>query len=89
MQPPSCGCVLKQIKLRDAKYCALRAAAFVRLCVETQKTITSGQISRAAAFVRLCVETASKKKPVRNALAAAFVRLCVETCVCVCIITSD
>ena len=56
-QPPLGGCVLKQFAL-GAKVKALQAAAFRRLCVETDETpLLSAQIEPAA-FRRLCVETA-------------------------------
>ena len=35
-----------------------QAAAFVRLCVETQRGVLRRAFAPAAAFVRLCVETA-------------------------------
>ena len=78
-QPPSGGCVLKQVTVMGVKKFN-GPAAFGRLCVET------GAIRRffgnlvPAAFGRLCVETNDihqfdyeQEKP------AAFGRLCVET----------
>ena len=56
MQPPSRGCVLK-LSIRNFQVNNLYAAAFARLCVETQ--LRPGDVIRvhAAAFARLCVET--------------------------------
>ena len=57
MQPPSGGCVLKRcnaITYRQSD----RAAAFGRLCVETNQTAGRNSPNEpAAAFGRLCVET--------------------------------
>ena len=77
-QPPSCGCVLKHIaKITINKL--LKAAAFVRLCVETTNRVDLHGIEDAAAFVRLCVETENVRNVASEPIAAAFVRLCVET----------
>ena len=56
------------------------AAAFGRLCVETNFSVCSNHKAVAAAFGRLCVETILKV-PSQNPVywAAAFGRLCVET----------
>ena len=57
------------------------AAAFGRLCVETDKLNNSEYYSQAAAFGRLCVETVLSDDPEKFDEAAAFGRLCVETLV--------
>ena len=56
LQPPSCGCVLKPVGgyILNENF---KAAAFVRLCVETQICDLDHSFVHAAAFVRLCVET--------------------------------
>ena len=77
-QPPSCGCVLKQNMNVDNRN-LYRAAAFVRLCVETSLQSGINDQSVAAAFVRLCVETEEHGAMCTVKNAAAFVRLCVET----------
>ena len=56
-----------------------RAAAFVRLCVETLCAFSQERLRCAAAFVRLCVETTLEEQNESDQKAAAFVRLCVET----------
>ena len=56
MQPPSRGCVLKQLRLWQYQ-ALLQAAAFARLCVETRIFGSGAEQSAAAAFARLCVET--------------------------------
>ena len=55
-QPPSGGCVLKQPK-RFRTPQGMQAAAFGRLCVETNPRKRWVIIHKAAAFGRLCVET--------------------------------
>ena len=55
IQPPSGGCVLKQIVWRIAKFGI--AAAFRRLCVETLCMVGGSSFRQPAAFRRLCVET--------------------------------
>ena len=59
--------------------CALKAAAFRRLCVETISAIRACLPSYAAAFRRLCVETWFLLGCFNHAEPAAFRRLCVET----------
>ena len=62
MQPPSRGCVLKQLRLeliQRLKY----AAAFARLCVETKTSKIIHAVEPAAAFARLCVETPYPPRP--------------------------
>ena len=56
-QPPSRGCVLKQLRpyINPLKRFA---AAFARLCVETIEGNYKTRLISAAAFARLCVETA-------------------------------
>ena len=55
------------------------AAAFGRLCVETNVPYgLNGDVS-AAAFGRLCVETFAEETTTPTGIAAAFGRLCVET----------
>ena len=56
-----------------------RAAAFGRLCVETNYIKLAMAGTCAAAFGRLCVETLDLKAQEFSWLAAAFGRLCVET----------
>ena len=56
-----------------------KAAAFVRLCVETISAWGRLSAAAAAAFVRLCVETGIIVICDKDNIAAAFVRLCVET----------
>ena len=56
MQPPPCGCVLKQSGLGRGPVDEI-AAASVRLCVETSKIANGNLTALAAASVRLCVET--------------------------------
>ena len=56
-----------------------RAAAFGRLCVETQSEIELNERILAAAFGRLCVETTTMSPMQFKLTAAAFGRLCVET----------
>ena len=56
------------------------AAAFGRLCVETEWFEPSmANMVGAAAFGRLCVETIGAKMAIYDRDAAAFGRLCVET----------
>ena len=55
------------------------AAAFGRLCVETDDIVDKLLNPKAAAFGRLCVETTTVTAPPSWAPAAAFGRLCVET----------
>ena len=55
-QPPSGGCVLKQLRHGNHMDVQL-AAAFGRLCVETMKQNIIIVLLTAAAFGRLCVET--------------------------------
>ena len=55
-QPPSGGCVLKQLSIPLIRNIVL-AAAFGRLCVETGVMFSYSRASSAAAFGRLCVET--------------------------------
>ena len=77
-QPPSGGCVLKQLVLsKRIQQCP--AAAFGRLCVETDKAGKYYNLDPAAAFGRLCVETAWLHFMVSALLAATFGWLCVET----------
>ena len=56
MQPPPCGCVLKLLPLPIGEVW-LKAAASVRLCVETFVYVVNDEPNSAAASVRLCVET--------------------------------
>ena len=55
-QPPSGGCVLKPIRIRIRIWIRL-AAAFRRLCVETDNDDFYLMDITPAAFRRLCVET--------------------------------
>ena len=55
------------------------AAAFRRLCVETDGLETVKRERYAAAFRRLCVETTNNTPNTAKTEAAAFRRLCVET----------
>ena len=59
-QPPSGGCVLKQLKRRMMPPPHL-PAAFGRLCVETMLTRWVANDADPAAFGRLCVETITRK----------------------------
>ena len=61
MQPPSGGCVLKR-RVRAMRDENGKAAAFGRLCVETQRLTSLCRRSPAAAFGRLCVETLGQSK---------------------------
>ena len=70
--------MLKQF-VAGAVLAVVGAAAFGRLCVETQACSKSRLYLFAAAFGRLCVETLSSFYLKVNMLAAAFGRLCVET----------
>ena len=70
--------MLKQLALFERALGAA-AAAFGRLCVETDGANLDVENVDAAAFGRLCVETAVSSSPTRFTLAAAFGRLCVET----------
>ena len=81
LQPPLGGCVLKH-DLRHEAATRLAAAAFRRLCVETQESPKPHHLENAAAFRRLCVETVFVQHGNDPVLAAAFRRLCVETWVC-------
>ena len=54
-----------------------RAAAFGRLCVETDYVTIRSAVKSAAAFGRLCVETAADRLPV---LVAAGSRLRAAVC---------
>ena len=56
LQPPSGGCVLKQLHKINV-FSQRLPAAFGRLCVETIVLISSGEKPSPAAFGRLCVET--------------------------------
>ena len=56
MQPPSGGCVLKH-NFTPTRTGVYLAAAFGRLCVETESYGIYHQLGTAAAFGRLCVET--------------------------------
>ena len=56
-----------------------RAAAFGRLCVETDYVTIRSAVKSAAAFGRLCVETVNQALTATVERAAAFGRLCVET----------
>ena len=58
---------------------SLIAAAFGRLCVETDGGDNSMLFIEAAAFGRLCVETSVLYNSLKLLKAAAFGRLCVET----------
>ena len=58
-QPPSRGCVLKHAELSSQMY-YLDAAAFGRLCVETNAEDLAATPKAAAAFARLCVETTER-----------------------------
>ena len=60
-QPLSCGCVLKRYVTRFAGWRAT-AAAFVRLCVETNLTQKATQATSAATFGWLCVETVFRRE---------------------------
>ena len=55
-QPPSGGCVLK-LGLSRLVISGEQAAAFGRLCVETESRLNAYLFCFAAAFGRLCVET--------------------------------
>ena len=77
IQPPSGGCVLKQIVWRIAKFGI--AAAFRRLCVETLCMVGGSSFRQPAAFRRLCVETTARRCCSFGGRSAAFRRLCVET----------
>ena len=75
-QPPSGGCVLKHsLYLVTSQVCL--AAAFRRLCVETQKAIWKPLNWLAAAFRRLCVETYRKRK---NSIMVSSSRLQAAVC---------
>ena len=63
VQPPSGGCVLKRISF-FVSYPPAGAAAFGRLCVETNSERLKKRVGVAAAFGRLCVETMSPVKSV-------------------------
>ena len=78
-QPPSGGCVLKQVikKLNTTKRQA--PAAFGRLCVETSAIRVRAKLAGPAAFGRLCVETKTTIGRSDFVDPAAFGRLCVET----------
>ena len=78
VQPPSGGCVLKLVRDRLNKIIKV-AAAFGRLCVETNSALVLCTGAIAAAFGRLCVETNENSTLPIKFLAAAFGRLCVET----------
>ena len=77
-QPPSGGCVLKLV-INDERWMIVPAAAFGRLCVETQQGRGNNYKEPAAAFGRLCVETCKISISGNYITAAAFGRLCVET----------
>ena len=77
-QPPPCGCVLKRPDQNKGQK-KTRAAASVRLCVETASHFYAFFKLSAAASVRLCVETRTISKCGYCRKAAASVRLCVET----------
>ena len=55
-QPPSGGCVLKQVK-KEQQRRKEQPAAFGRLCVETVLSAYRKGGKSPAAFGRLCVET--------------------------------
>ena len=71
--------MLKHVVLGLGRFDSI-AAAFGRLCVETNINQLVDKLSVAAAFGRLCVETALTSNYRNALLAAAFGRLCVETC---------
>ena len=77
-QPPPCGCVLKRPDQNKGQK-KTRAAASVRLCVETASHFYAFFKLSAAASVRLCVETSYWITNDHILYAAASVRLCVET----------
>ena len=77
-QPPSGGCVLKQLK-EHCSILAAKPAAFRRLCVETTCDNQPAEDGAPAAFRRLCVETTAPAGSAGNPTPAAFRRLCVET----------
>ena len=60
-QPPSGGCVLKQLRPRTGL--GIQTAAFGRLCVETESHTRNGNTPPSAAFGRLCVETSKGCTP--------------------------
>ena len=60
-QPPSGGCVLKQV-LNDTDLYRIKPAAFRRLCVETSWEKLNKDNDGPAAFRRLCVETLIMKR---------------------------
>ena len=62
-----------------AKRYEVEAAAFGRLCVETEILDVMFKLEEAAAFGRLCVETFIESQIDAGEYAAAFGRLCVET----------
>ena len=62
-----------------SKWRKQKAAAFGRLCVETEELSRALMGDEAAAFGRLCVETEELSRALMGDEAAAFGRLCVET----------
>ena len=62
-QPPSGGCVLKHLNIRERQWgdCP---AAFRRLCVETFFLAALSCAGLPAAFRRLCVETTNDASPI-------------------------
>ena len=82
-QPPSGGCVLKQ--LEDEQGLVYKGAAtFGWLCVETVAETWERLILMAATFGWLCVETQIIRRDEDSWLAATFGWLCVETASCTC-----
>ena len=77
-QPPSGGCVLKQL-FAVCEIQRVIPAAFGRLCVETRAHAACNCATPPAAFGRLCVETRVKAIRHTAIVPAAFGRLCVET----------
>ena len=74
-QPPSGGCVLKPyLDGIDTPY--IEAAAFGRLCVETNRCRDCDYCRQAAAFGRLCVET-TEPSPWQNAGVSSRLRAAV------------
>ncbi len=74
-QPPSGGCVLKQL-VRFTNQLHIAAATFRWLCVETEDAVQSRRFERAATFRWLCVET-HNHWPLSTGLASSHLQVAV------------
>ena len=78
MQPPSGGCVLKHTYITQGIIKAL-AAAFGRLCVETESELVTSSESEQQPSGGCVLKLMLANLSLGQSQAAAFGRLCVET----------